>query len=170
MTTVEAQTAFQRVLLWGGFEHIIHYPGDLQTMMDRWSQPSDFTLQQTPLDLLNNYSLAGDQLENAISETWKLFFSLPQVGLDDNLFDIGATSLDVIQINAMLRKILKRNIPILEIFNHPTIRSLAGYLRDDKAPPTPTPDKQKTTKERLEKGRSSVQSRRELRQKRKENE
>jgi len=168
MTPVEAQTAFQRVLLWGGFEHIIHFPGDLQTMMDRWTQPSDFTLRQTPLDLLNNYSLAGDQWENAISETWKLFFGLPQVGMDDNLFDIGATSLDVIQINAMLRRILKRNIPILEIFNHPTIRSLARYLRDDKAPPTP--GKQNMTKERLEKGRSSVQSRRELRQKRKENE
>jgi len=50
------------------------------------------------------------------------------IGIHQNFFDIGADSVQMVQILNEIRKTFDREAPITEIFRHPTISSLAASL------------------------------------------
>lgn len=50
------------------------------------------------------------------------------VGPDDNFFDSGGSSLQLLEIHAELTKTLGRPIPLLALFEHPTVRSVVRWL------------------------------------------
>lgn len=50
------------------------------------------------------------------------------VGADDNFFDLGGTSLQLLETHAILTRSLDRDIPLMELFEHPTVQSLARHL------------------------------------------
>ncbi|HEX8336407.1 MAG TPA: phosphopantetheine-binding protein, partial [Pyrinomonadaceae bacterium] len=50
------------------------------------------------------------------------------VGVNDNFFEAGGTSLLVVQVNAKLREAFGRAIPVVELFRHPTIKTQAAYI------------------------------------------
>jgi hypothetical protein len=51
-----------------------------------------------------------------------------RVGLNDDLFALGATSMDVIRIHQKVRTVLNRDVEITEMFKHHTLGSLAERL------------------------------------------
>jgi hypothetical protein len=53
------------------------------------------------------------------------------VGIHDNFFEYGVTSLNMIHINGILKKKIKRDIPIVIMFEYPTIYSLEKYLEQN---------------------------------------
>jgi hypothetical protein len=55
-------------------------------------------------------------------------FGLERVSVEENLFDLGGHSLLLLQMHGRLRVALKKEFPIVTLFVHPTIRSLAGHL------------------------------------------
>ncbi|MFY0533911.1 phosphopantetheine-binding protein [Nannocystis pusilla] len=61
---------------------------------------------------------------------------LDQVGLDDRFFDLGGHSLQLARVRAELERATGRAIAIVELFRHPTIRSLAAHLGGATAQPT----------------------------------
>jgi len=71
-----------------------------------------------------------DALHDELLAIWRAALRHDSVGLDDNLFDLGGTSLTVAQIQATLATRLGRPIPIVALFAHPTIRRLAGLLAE----------------------------------------
>lgn len=50
------------------------------------------------------------------------------VGLDDNLFEIGLSSLDLAQIHERLDERHPGVLDIMDLFDHPTLRQLAAFL------------------------------------------
>jgi acyl-CoA synthetase (AMP-forming)/AMP-acid ligase II/acyl carrier protein len=50
------------------------------------------------------------------------------VDVDDNLFDIGASSLTLIQIHEKIDELFPGQIDLTELFDHPTISQLAAHL------------------------------------------
>jgi amino acid adenylation domain-containing protein len=70
----------------------------------------------------------GNRLEEQVAEIWKKDLKLPSVGVDDNFFDIGGHSLSLVRVHQQLQKLLAREIPITELFQFPTIRSLAERI------------------------------------------
>jgi SagB-type dehydrogenase family enzyme len=50
---------------------------------------------------------------------------------DDNLFDVGANSLHVIQMRQRLEEHFKREIPVVDLFRHTSIRTLAASITGD---------------------------------------
>ena len=46
----------------------------------------------------------------------------------DNFFDLGGHSLLVVRIHGKLQKIIGKDIPIITLFQYPTIGSLSNYL------------------------------------------
>ena len=50
------------------------------------------------------------------------------VGVDDNFFDLGGDSLLLIDLHAKLQAELKREIPITDLFQFPTVRRMAAHL------------------------------------------
>ncbi len=69
-------------------------------------------------------------LERSIAEIWREVLSVEQVGVEDNFFDRGGHSLLLIRVHSRLQKLLDREIPVVDLFNHPTIGTLARHLGD----------------------------------------
>jgi amino acid adenylation domain-containing protein len=69
-----------------------------------------------------------NDLERTIAAVWRDLLALPEVGVDENFFAAGGSSLLIIQLQSRLRQALGREIPTLELFRHPTIASLAHSL------------------------------------------
>ena len=70
-----------------------------------------------------------------IAAVWRSVLDHPRVGLDDNFFDLGGTSLALIQAHSRLTADLHLDLSVLDLFEHPTIRSLSRRI--SQARPTP---------------------------------
>ncbi|MER6830124.1 amino acid adenylation domain-containing protein [Streptosporangium sp. NPDC000563] len=66
--------------------------------------------------------------ERAVAEVWRAVLGVPRVGAADNFFEIGGHSLAIAAVQARLGRALGREIPIVDLFRHPTIRALAAHL------------------------------------------
>jgi amino acid adenylation domain-containing protein len=70
----------------------------------------------------------SSEIEQKIAAIWQEALQLTKVGIDDNFFDLGGHSLLLLEVNQKLRKSLQRDLSVVEMFQHPTIASLAVYL------------------------------------------
>jgi amino acid adenylation domain-containing protein len=70
-------------------------------------------------------------LERTIALVWEAVLGVENIGATDNFFDLGGHSLLAVKLRSSLRDALARDIPIVDIFRYPTIRSLAGSLREE---------------------------------------
>jgi acyl carrier protein len=77
------------------------------------------------------YVAPESQLEQTIAGVWQDVLQIEMVGLDDNFFDIGGSSIHVVQVHGRLREQIGRDLPILDLFKYPTIGSLARHLSQD---------------------------------------
>jgi amino acid adenylation domain-containing protein len=89
--------------------------------------PEDHRLQ---LDTTFAESRAG--LEQSVTAVWEEVLSVKNPGVNDNFFDLGGNSLQLVQVQIRLRERLGAEVPVLKLFEHPTLRSLAGFLREEK--------------------------------------
>jgi acyl-CoA synthetase (AMP-forming)/AMP-acid ligase II len=68
--------------------------------------------------------------EILIAEVWKKVLKLDEVGIYDNFFDLGGTSVDMIYLNSELKEIFKRDIPIVALYRYTTIDSFSQFMGD----------------------------------------
>jgi amino acid adenylation domain-containing protein len=66
--------------------------------------------------------------EKTLAAIWQDVLGHERIGVDDNFFELGGSSLLLVEIEARLREAFHRDIPIVEMFRHPTIRSLAEAM------------------------------------------
>jgi hypothetical protein len=78
-----------------------------------------------------DFRAPDSQLEETIASAWCEVLALPRVGATDNFFDIGGHSLLTIQVHAKLKDLLEQKISLVDLFRHPTVRSLARFLDGD---------------------------------------
>jgi len=104
------------------------------------------------------YHAPTSELERAIAGVLAELLGIDQVGTDDNFFDLGANSLMLVQASVRLRTVLGRNVALVQMFQYPSIRALAGVLGSEDAGAA------ETTKE----GQDRAQARREAMQRRRD--
>jgi amino acid adenylation domain-containing protein len=63
--------------------------------------------------------------EKKLHDIWSDVLGQPQIGVADNFFDLGGHSLLAMQVVSRLRAQLQVEIPLREMFNHPTLAALA---------------------------------------------
>jgi len=80
------------------------------------------------IDQASEYVAPRTEKENLIADIWKDVLNTDQVGIRDNFFDIGGNSLGIIQVNEKLKELFKQDIPVLALFEYPTIASIIDYL------------------------------------------
>jgi amino acid adenylation domain-containing protein/non-ribosomal peptide synthase protein (TIGR01720 family) len=68
------------------------------------------------------------QLEEVIAGIWAELFEVEEVGLDQNFFELGGQSVLLVQTHARLRERLGIELPIVTLFQYPTVSSLAAFL------------------------------------------
>ena len=82
--------------------------------------------------LASEYVAPQTDLEKALAALWKTALRQDQVSVNDNFFDLGADSLMLTTLHRRLQVELKREISITELFQFPTIRSLAERLGENR--------------------------------------
>lgn len=77
-----------------------------------------------------SYEAPSTEMEQRIAAVWQEVLGLPQVGVQDNFFDLGGDSLRIVKIHAKLCELLKQEIEITDVLRYPTVRALAERLKD----------------------------------------
>lgn len=108
----------------GAFVRLEAMPLTPNGKVDRRALP-DPDMRGTSEDI---YVAPQSELEQTLAKIWQEVLRLERVGLSDNFFDLGGHSLLLVQVQAKLRELLDRQVPVLEFFKYPTIGSLAKYL------------------------------------------
>src|SRR5260221_13136019 len=85
-------------------------------------------------ELATTYVVPRDNLEKSIAKIWQELLHVEKVGLRDNFFDLGGNSLLVVQAQARLRDALGFDLPVVKLFQHPTVQSLADFLNERAQP------------------------------------
>jgi aspartate racemase len=73
--------------------------------------------------------LHGSETEEEVAALWSRILH-QRVGLDENFFDIGGSSLQLLEVHAELTRIYGREISITDVFEHATVRAMAARLKD----------------------------------------
>jgi amino acid adenylation domain-containing protein len=92
---------------------------------------------RTRPELAAAYAAPRSELERAIAAVWSAALKLESVGLDDNFFDLGGHSLLMAKVHARLGEALGREVSLIELFQYPTVGSLARHLARVAEPPGP---------------------------------
>jgi len=85
-------------------------------------------VQYSRSNLKTDYVPARNQIEEIVAKTWEKALGIEKIGIYDNFFDLGGSSLISIQIISQLQKELNIHIPVVSIYEKPTISSLAELL------------------------------------------
>jgi acyl-coenzyme A synthetase/AMP-(fatty) acid ligase/acyl carrier protein len=73
-------------------------------------------------------------LEQSIAGIWQRVLRLDSIGVNENFFDLGGHSLLAVEVRTELERVVNREIPMVDLFTHSTIRSLAKHLGHKTAP------------------------------------
>jgi amino acid adenylation domain-containing protein len=116
--------------------------------------------QQVQIQLEETFVAPQSELEQMITNIWQEVLQVEKVGIHHNFFDLGGHSLLMVQIHTKLRAALNRDISMVELFECPTISTLAKHLSHKPEQPAfeLNPDS-------VEARRESNQQQRQLRQK-----
>ncbi|HVR97798.1 MAG TPA: amino acid adenylation domain-containing protein [Thermoanaerobaculia bacterium] len=85
-----------------------------------------------------------NELERAIAAVWQEVLGVDRVGIDDNFFDLGGHSLIMLRVHSRLRSLVAAELPMVTLFEYPTIGELAKHLsavqtQETAAPRAPLP-------------------------------
>ena len=143
MTAAEGSQAFEQALSMTFMPQIAIAVADLPSRYEQWIQPqalqlrssgskpteetSDKVLYDRP-NLPTAYAMPNTQVEQIISTIWEELLGIKQIGIHDNFFSLGGDSFLLIQVKQKLQTALSRSIPTVDLFEYPTISSLANYL------------------------------------------
>ena len=76
----------------------------------------------------------SSDIEKVIAQAWAEALGLDSVGIDDNFFDIGGNSVQMVQVHNRLKRELLTDMTLVEMFfTLPSIRLLAQKLSGEKA-------------------------------------
>jgi amino acid adenylation domain-containing protein len=117
----------------GAYLELSAFPLTATGKIDRKSLPAP---DQSPDAVAAGVSPRNER-EAAIAGIWKDVLGVERIGVHDNFFDLGGHSLLLVKVNRRLRELVRRDLPMVEMFRHPTISGLASFLeREDDQSPT----------------------------------
>ncbi len=78
------------------------------------------------------YKKPTSDIEKNIAKIWSDILRIPKIGVSDNFFEIGGTSLLAQKTVANLRQYYSYDIPIIKLYQYPTISELSRFLKPNK--------------------------------------
>jgi len=73
------------------------------------------------------------ETQEKLIEIWREVLGTEPIGIEDNFFELGGHSLVVIQVVARIRKVFGVEVPVVSLFEGPTIAGLAVDVEEAKA-------------------------------------
>lgn len=82
----------------------------------------------------NRSEQGGSVIETALLTIWREVLGHDSVGPRDNFFDLGGTSLQLMQVHATIRAVIKIELTMVDLFQYPRISDLATVLMQRTSP------------------------------------
>ncbi|HSG39180.1 MAG TPA: non-ribosomal peptide synthetase, partial [Thermoanaerobaculia bacterium] len=114
-----------------------------------------------------DYVAPRNELERAIAAVWCDVLEVERVGVHDNFFETGGSSLLIVKLHARLKESLGRDVPVMELFRYTTVDALARKLAEEPAAGAP-PAQEAKAEEVRERAKTRQDALRQLRQARSE--
>ena len=73
-------------------------------------------------------SRPGNDMETTLASIWAEALGLERIGVEQNYFDLGASSLMVAEVHSRLQQHLQQEISLVDLFQFPTVRALSTHL------------------------------------------
>jgi hypothetical protein len=109
----------------GVFVRLAQLPLTANGKVDRQALPAP---DQAARAQAPEYQAPESDLEKGIAQIWQAALPGARVGLHDNFFDLGGHSLLLAQIRGKVQELVGRAISMVELFQYPTVSSLAAHL------------------------------------------
>ncbi len=77
-----------------------------------------------------------DVLELQLVKIWEEILGIDVIGINDNFFELGGHSLLVMRLISQLNEIFGKNLPLVAVFEAPTIKQLANMMRQESSEET----------------------------------
>ena len=78
--------------------------------------------------LEQTYVAPQSESECLLASIWSQLLKLDKIGIHDNFFELGGNSLLSLQVVEQVQQKLEIDLPVVKLFQHPTISELANYL------------------------------------------
>ncbi|MGH2510313.1 MAG: KR domain-containing protein, partial [Ktedonobacteraceae bacterium] len=157
LTPEEGCEALERILM-SDLRHVILSTGDLALRVRQWILLEGIHSQEhdnghLPVPSVVHTIVQREDYERVVTAIWRDVLGVEQVGLDENFFELGGNSLTGLQVIASLRKALHIQLPVVALFEAPTIHAMIAYLQAS----TPmSPKAEQPAKLQLEQRRSQA--------------
>lgn len=80
------------------------------------------TISDTP------YEAPENELEEQLVQVWETLLAKTNIGVRDNFFEIGGTSIKIVKLSRLISQTLGKEVSVTTLFQYPTIRELAATL------------------------------------------
>lgn len=111
------------------FIKIENIPMTLNGKIDYKSLPVP---ENTRPDLSVEFVAAETPSQQLVEKYWKKFIRIQNIGIDDNFFDLGGTSLVAIKIMVEINQVSPKKLTVIDLFQYGTIRQIANFIDTQK--------------------------------------
>src|SRR5438105_13824508 len=108
------------------FVFIDKLPLTINGKLDRRSLPAP---DQANQKYKQEFAPPQNLVQEQIAVIWSQLLNVNEVGIKDNFFDLGGHSLLATQLLSRLRDIFQLDLPLRELFEHPTVAALAEAIQ-----------------------------------------
>ena len=102
-------------------------PRNTNGKVDRSALPAPEGAAET---VRGEYVAPTTEAEAVIARVWQEILGREQVGAEDNFFDLGGSSLLILQMQRKLRQALGREVAVVSLLRYPTVRTLAASFAE----------------------------------------
>ncbi|KJV05204.1 phosphopantetheine-binding protein, partial [Methylocucumis oryzae] len=81
-----------------------------------------------PEQRLKTHTAPSTELEIQLATIWQDVLGVADIGIDDNFFALGGHSLLAMRLAMKIRQQFSVDLPVSDIFNHPSIAAMAAAL------------------------------------------
>ncbi|GCE00490.1 non-ribosomal peptide synthetase [Embleya hyalina] len=120
-----------------GFLALDAFPLTPNGKLDRARLPEPAPTRPEPIDPTDAFRAVvgpADDLTEAVRTIWAEVLRLDDIGVDEDLFDLGGHSLTITRIAARIRKRLGVEVPLDVFFDTPTVGGVTDAVRDLQEP------------------------------------
>lgn len=78
----------------------------------------------------------GNKTEKQVAHIWQELLGVEQIGIHDNFFDLGGSSLIAVSMFTQIEKKFGKKLPISVLFEAPTVEQLAKVISKDECSPS----------------------------------
>jgi phthiocerol/phenolphthiocerol synthesis type-I polyketide synthase E len=105
---------------------------DMVQWLQRLERPPRQRLHPRPA-INTSYIAPSTELETRVAAVWQQVLGVEPIGIHDNFFEMGGDSFVGIQLITELKKEFHTDLPVVALFEAPTVAALAKQLQPDRA-------------------------------------